>query len=113
MGMMAIKCVVIEAHELGGMSLDVNGTLAPTKGTASVELAGRAERATTAKPEVLEPWAESEAWRRLETLPLPPQKGSGKPGLPPQEAPSVGMHRCDPLLRESPSEGECRPQQAR
>ena len=95
--MMAIKCVVIEAHELGGMSLDVNGTLAPTKGTASIELAGRAEGATTAKPEVLEPWAESEVWHRLETLPPPPQKGLGEPGSLLQEAPSVSMCRHNQL----------------
>ena len=76
----AIKRMVIEAHEPGGTSLDTNGTPAPTKGTASVELAGGAEGTTTAKPEALEPWAESEAWRGFETMPPPPQKGSGEPG---------------------------------
>jgi hypothetical protein len=39
---------------------------APTKDTAGVELAGVAERVTTAKPEALEPfWVEGEAWRGL------------------------------------------------
>jgi|SRR6266851_6361759 len=109
---MAVECVVVEAHEPGGTSLDANGALAPTEGTASIELAGRAEGATTAKPEALEPWAESEAWCGLETLPPPPQKGSGKPGLPPQEALSVGMRRHDQPPQESPSEGGCGPQQA-
>jgi len=106
----AIESMVVEAHEPGGASLDANGAPAPTEGTASVELAGRAEGATTAKPEALEPWAESEAWRRLETLLPPPQKGSGGPGSPPREAPSVGMCRHDQPSRESPSEGERRPQ---
>jgi len=77
------------------VSLEVNGTPAPTKGTTSVELAGGAEGATTPKPEVLEPWAESKAWHRLEMLPLPPQKSLGEPGSLPREAPSVGMHRHD------------------
>jgi hypothetical protein len=33
---------------------------APDKDAASVELAGVAEKATTTKPEALEPWAEDE-----------------------------------------------------
>ena len=53
-GMNAIECTVVEAHKLGGASLDTNGTPAPTKGTASVKLAGGAEGATTVKPEALE-----------------------------------------------------------
>jgi len=64
--------VAIEAIEPKGALLDVNVTPAPTKSTVSVKLAGRAEEATTAKPEVLEPWAESAAWSAwsgLETLP--------------------------------------------
>ena len=40
-------------------SLEANAVPAPTESTASVELAGGAEEATTAKPEALEPWAES------------------------------------------------------
>jgi hypothetical protein len=35
--------------------LDANGTPAPTEGTTNVELAGRAVKATTAQPEVLDP----------------------------------------------------------
>ncbi len=54
-GSKAIKCVTIEAHEPGGASLDVNAAPAPTEGTASIELAGGAVQATTAKPEALEP----------------------------------------------------------
>jgi len=52
--MNAIECTVVEAHKPGAASLDTNGTPAPTEGTASVELAGGAEGATTAKPEALE-----------------------------------------------------------
>ncbi len=46
--------MVVDMHEPGGVSLDVNGTPAPTKGTASIELAGRAIKATTAQPEALD-----------------------------------------------------------
>jgi hypothetical protein len=42
---------------------------APTKDTASVELSGAAERATTAKPEALEPWVGGKDARRLEITP--------------------------------------------
>jgi len=59
MGMKAIECTVVKAHKPEGTSLEANSTPAPTKGTASVKLAGRAERATTIRPKVLEPWAES------------------------------------------------------
>jgi hypothetical protein len=89
----AVEHAVVEAHKPGGSSLDANGAPAPTEGTASVELAGGAERATTAKPEALEPWAESDAWRRLKMLPPPPQKSLGEPGSLLREAPSVGMRR--------------------
>ena len=47
--------VALEVIKLKGALLDVNATPAPTKSTTSVKLAGRAEEATTAKPEVLEP----------------------------------------------------------
>jgi len=82
MGMKAIECTVVKAHKPEGASLEANGTPAPTKGTASVKLAGGAERATTTKPEVLEPWAESEVQHRLKML-LPPQKSLGEPESPP------------------------------
>ncbi len=52
---MAVECIVVEAHKPGGASLDANGALAPTEGTTSIKLAGRAEGATTTKPEVLKP----------------------------------------------------------
>jgi hypothetical protein len=48
-GVETLKCVVIEAIEPEGVLLDANTTLAPTKGTASVKLAGRAVEATTCK----------------------------------------------------------------
>ncbi len=55
MGTMAIERAVIEVHKPESMSLDVNDALAPTEGTASIKLAGRAKGATTTKPEALEP----------------------------------------------------------
>jgi hypothetical protein len=70
-GTETLECAVIEAIKLGGMSLDANTTPAPTKGT------------------------ESEAWRGLEMLPLPPlQKDPGMLGMPLREAPNKGMRRC-------------------
>jgi len=112
-GVEPIECTPIEAHEPGGVSLDMNTAPASTEGTTSIELAGRAEEATTAEPEALEPRAESTAWCRLETLPLPPPpEGLGEPGLLLQEAPTVGMHRHDQLPQESPSKGEHGPQWA-
>jgi hypothetical protein len=50
----AIKCIVVKVHELEGILLDANGTPAPTKGTASIKLAGGAGGATIIKPKVLE-----------------------------------------------------------
>jgi hypothetical protein len=70
----ALEYTVIEVHELGGVSLDVKATPALTKGTASVKLTSRAVEATTAKPKVLEPWAESAAWCRLKALLQPLQE---------------------------------------
>jgi hypothetical protein len=60
-GAKAVERAVVDAHESGGASLDANAVPATTEDAASVELAGRAEKATTAQPEALEPWAESEA----------------------------------------------------
>jgi len=111
-GAEAIERAVIDTDEPGGASLDANAAPAATKGTASVELIGVAKKAAAAKPEALEPWAESEAWCGLEMLPPLPRKGSGEPGSPPREAPAVGMRRHDQPPRGSPSEGERRPQQA-
>jgi len=115
-GTKAVERVVIDAHEPGGASLDVNAAPAPTEGTASVELFGVAKNAATAEPEALEPRAEGEAWLRLEKPPLPPsQKDPGVLGTPPREALNKGMRRCGleapPPPRESPSEGERGPQQ--
>jgi hypothetical protein len=101
-GSKAIECMPVEAHKPGGASLDANTTPAPTEGTASIKLAGRAVEATTAEPEALESWAESVAWRGLEMPPLSP----------PQEALTVGMHRPDQPPQESPSEGKCGLKQA-
>jgi hypothetical protein len=45
-----------------------SAAFAIAKGTASIESAGRAEKATTAKSEALEPRAYSEAGSRCERL---------------------------------------------
>jgi len=68
----ALECTVIEVHKLGGVLLDTKATPAPTQGTASIKFASRAVEATTAKPKVLEPWAESAAWCGLKALLWPP-----------------------------------------
>jgi len=57
----AVDHMVINPHELGGVSLDANTLPAPTEGTASIKLIGVAEKATTTEPEALEPRAESTA----------------------------------------------------
>ena len=78
-GAEAVKHISIDMHESGGVPLDANGTATPTQVTASVEPFGMAEKATTAKPEVLEPRAESAAWCMLKTLPpLLSHKNSGR-----------------------------------
>ncbi len=51
--------------------MNANPAPAPTEGTASIELAGRAVEATTAEPKALESWAESVVSHKLKT-PLPP-----------------------------------------
>jgi hypothetical protein len=108
----------VDAHEPGGASLDANPAPAPTEGTASVELAGGAVKATTAQPEALDPWAKSEAWRGLGTPPLPPSRTHpGVLGMPPREAPNAGMCRRgleapSPPPREGSSASECRPTRA-
>ena len=80
-GTKAVEYVIIDVHKLEGASLDVKATPTPTKSTTSVELAGRAVKATTVKPEALKLWAESKAWCGLETPLLPPsQKDLGKLG---------------------------------
>jgi len=61
----------IDMHKLGGVSLDVNATPAPTEGTTSIKLISMAKKATATEPEVLELRVESMAWCRLEML-LPP-----------------------------------------
>jgi hypothetical protein len=54
-----IEREVIDTYNPGGASLDANvdGAPAPTEGSASVEPAGGAVEATTARPEALEPRA--------------------------------------------------------
>ncbi len=54
-GAKAVKCMTVEVIEPKGASLDMNAAPAPTESTASIELAGGAEEATTAKPKALEP----------------------------------------------------------
>jgi hypothetical protein len=70
-GAEASECVQVDVHELGGASLDANPAPPSTEGTASIELAGGAIKATTAQPKVLDPWAKSKAWHRLGMLLLP------------------------------------------
>jgi len=99
-----IEHMVFDAHEPGEASLDTNGTPAPTEGTASVKLAGRAVNATATQPEVLDPWAKSKAWHGL--------------GMPLQKAPRLSRHRPEPplpplqkdtgVLGTPPQEGKCK-----
>jgi hypothetical protein len=120
-GAVTLDCVVVDVHEPGGASLDVDADAdtipAPTEGTASVKLIGVAKKAATAKSEVFEPIAEGEVWCGLDmSLPLL-QKDPGVLGTPPREALNKGMRRCGleappPPPQESPSKGKCGPQRA-
>jgi hypothetical protein len=118
--MKPIEHAVADMRRPGEASLDANayGTPAPTEGTASIKLAGRAVKATTAQPEVLDPWAKSEAWHRLGTPPLPPSRTHpGMLGMLLQEAPNAGTCRhglkVPPLPpQEGLSTSECRPTRA-
>jgi hypothetical protein len=49
--------------------LAANAIPTPAKDTASIELTGETQRATTVKPEALEPWVEGVAWRAPDTTP--------------------------------------------
>ena len=82
-----------DVHEPGRALPVVDTVPALAEGTAGVELAGKAERAITANPKALEPWAYDEAGRQAETPPqehereldaLPPE-GWHKPKALPQK----------------------------
>jgi len=66
----------VDAHERGGALPVVGAAPALAEGTAGVEPAGEAEKATAAKPEALVPWAQGMAEREVEMLP-----GEGKPSM--------------------------------
>ncbi len=66
----------VDAHEQGGALPVVGAAPALAEGTAGVEPAGEAEKATAAKPEALVPWAQGMAEREVEMLP-----GEGKPSM--------------------------------
>ncbi len=86
-GVEASERARVDTHEPGGASLDANTAPVPTKGIASIKPASGAVEATTARPEALEPRAESAEWSKLQlplpTLPPPSQKDLGESGSPP------------------------------
>jgi hypothetical protein len=61
-----VKCVGAEANKQGGVLLAMNAAPALTEGTASIEPASGAGRATMAKSSLLEPGAYGKAWYRLQ-----------------------------------------------
>ena len=67
----------IDAHERGGMLAVVDTEPPLAEGTASIEPASGAERATAARPEALGPGVYDKAGRRRERLPQD-QAGSGR-----------------------------------
>ena len=96
-----IECADADAHE---QVLAVAGAApALAEGTASIEPASEAERASAAKPEALTPWTQSEAGPRPETL---PQEGKHEPE-PPLRGPK-GRAGCVP--EALPTDGACRPE---
>jgi len=74
----------VGTHERGGALLIVGGAQALAKGTASVEPAGDAEKATATKPEALVPWAQGIAEHEVEML---PGEGEHVHELPPKVLP--------------------------
>ena len=46
----------------GLVLLTANAAPVPAKNTASIELVGTTEKAATAKPEALKPWADGKVW---------------------------------------------------
>ena len=71
-GAEATDRMVVDMHKPGGVLLDANGAPAPTKGITSIEPASRAVVANAARPEALEPRAESVEWSKLQLLPPTP-----------------------------------------
>jgi len=69
-GVEAMAHAAANMCEPGGASLDADGIPAPTKGTASIEPASGAVKATTTRPKVLGPRAENMAWSKLQPPPL-------------------------------------------
>jgi len=92
----------VDAHKRRRVLLVVDTAPAPAEGTAGVELAGKAERAMTAKLEALEPWVYGEAKRQAETSPQEhereldalPQKRKRKVDAPLQGSPNEGKRGC-------------------
>ena len=74
-----IKCADADVHEQGGVLAVVGAAPALAKGTASIEPASEAERASAAKPKALTPWMQSKAGPRSEML---PQEGKHEPEPP-------------------------------
>ena len=60
-GAKAVECMAVDTHEPGEALLDMNAMPATTEDATSIDLAGRAKKATITQPKALEPWAESEA----------------------------------------------------
>jgi len=101
-----VECAEVDTHGLGG-ALPVAGTaLDLAEGTAGIEPAGEAERATTTKPEALAPWTQGKAGSRPETL---LQEGKHEPELLPllPQGPKGGAG-C--VHETSLTERECRPE---
>ncbi len=98
MGARKVEPSGVDTHERGGALLIVGDAQALAEGTAGVEPAGEAEKATAAKPEALVPWAQSVAKREVEILP-----GEGKHvhEPPPEVLPQKGKHEI-----KTPSTGE-------
>jgi len=103
----------VDAHERGGTLPVVGAATALAEGTASVEPAGEAQRATVAKSEALVPWAQGVAKREVERpwredereLEAPLQTGRRKhAALPPERERERGTR-----LQGNPYEAEREP----
>jgi hypothetical protein len=107
----------VNSHKQGGALLAVGTVPALAEGTTSFEPTGKAKSATTAKSEVLVPWAQDNARRGCE-VETPPREGKCMHEPPPghchrrasanQRCPT--KTKCVRGLDTQPPEGRCKPE---
>jgi len=101
---------VIDGHKSRGVRKAVNAVPAPAKDTAGVELASVVEGAATVKPEALEPWVGGEAGRERDmALEGGATRRARGTDTVPRESPTDGERRPEALLQVDPIEVRASP----